>query len=37
MRVTAVVDTGGHLVDLSRMDNSQLGSLDIAIGNVTGK
>lgn len=31
MMVTAVVDTGGHLVALSRMDNSQMGSLDIAI------
>jgi hypothetical protein len=31
MMVTAVVDTSGRLVALSRMDNSQMGSLDIAI------
>ena len=35
MMVTAVVDTGGHLVALSRMDNSQMGSLDIAIAKAT--
>ena len=30
--VTVVVDSGGRLVALSRMDNAQLGSIDIAIG-----
>ena len=33
--VTAVVDTSGRLVALSRMDNSQVGSLDIAIAKAT--
>ena len=28
----AVVDTGGHLVAFSRLDNTQIGSVDIAIG-----
>ena len=35
MMVTAVVDTSGHLVALSRMDNSQMGSLDIAVAKAT--
>ena len=30
--VTVVVDSGGRLVALSRMDNAQIGSIDIAIG-----
>jgi len=30
--VTVVVDSGGRLVALSRMDGAQLGSIDIAIG-----
>ena len=28
----AIVDTGGHLVAFSRIDNTQIGSVDIAIG-----
>jgi glc operon protein GlcG len=32
LMVTAVVDTDGRLVALSRMDSAQFGSLDIAIG-----
>ena len=28
----AIVDTGGHLVAFSRVDNTQIGSVDIAIG-----
>jgi uncharacterized protein GlcG (DUF336 family) len=28
----AIVDTGGHLVAFSRIDNTQIGSIEIAIG-----
>ena len=28
----AIVDTGGHLVAFSRIDNTQIGSIDIALG-----
>jgi glc operon protein GlcG len=28
----AIVDTGGHLIAFSRIDNTQIGSVDIAIG-----
>jgi glc operon protein GlcG len=30
--VIAIVDTGGNLVMLQRLDNTQIGSIDIAIG-----
>ena len=30
--VIAIVDTGGNLVALEKMDNTQLGSIDVAIG-----
>jgi glc operon protein GlcG len=30
--VIAIVDEGGHLVELSRIDDTQYGSIDIAIG-----
>jgi len=30
--VIAIVDTGGNLVLLQRMDNTQIGSVDVAIG-----
>jgi glc operon protein GlcG len=30
--VIAIVDTGGNLVLLQRMDNTQIGSIDVAIG-----
>jgi hypothetical protein len=32
LMVIAVVDSGGRLVAFSRMDNAQLGSIDIAMG-----
>src|SRR6478736_85538 len=28
----AIVDTGGHLVAFSRIDNTQIGSIEIALG-----
>src|SRR6188508_415225 len=28
----AIVDTGGHMVAFSRIDNTQIGSIDIALG-----
>lgn len=33
--VIAIVDAGGNLVMLQRMDNSQIGSIDLAIGKAT--
>jgi len=33
--VVTIVDSGGHMVMLQRMDNTQLGSLDIATGKAT--
>lgn len=33
--VIAIVDAGGNLVMLERMDNTQIGSVDIAIGKAT--
>jgi uncharacterized protein GlcG (DUF336 family) len=33
--VISIVDSGGHLVMLHRMDNVQLGSIDIATGKAT--
>lgn len=30
--VIAIVDTGGNLVYMQRMDNAQIGSIDVAIG-----
>src|SRR5260370_4573778 len=35
LMVIAVVDSGGRLVAFSRMDNAQLGSIDIAMGKAT--
>ena len=31
----AIVDTGGNLVSFRRMDNTQIGSVDVAIGKAT--
>ncbi len=33
--VVTIVDSGGHIVMLQRLDNTQLGSLDIATGKAT--
>jgi uncharacterized protein GlcG (DUF336 family) len=33
--VIAIVDSGGHLVSLQRLDNTQYGSIDIAKGKAT--